>query len=166
MFLNTIGIYQNVYILLYFVIYNITIFSIFWIIFLFFKTPINSNFSFQFFANDIYFKTWLSLILLSLAGLPPLVGFFTKILLLSLIISTNFLLLFLFFFSILFVFLYFYIQNIKIIFSKPNKTSIISYHSFLHRNSFFLFFINLISFFLITNIFFLDDLVMIAFLII
>lgn len=165
LFLNTLGLYQNIYILIYFIIYNITVFSLFWVIFLFFKNPLNSNFSFQLFANDIYFKIWLSLILLSLAGLPPLLGFMTKILLISIIIPANSLLIFSFFLLFLFIFLYFYIQNVKIIFSEPNKTSIISSSSFLNRNSFFLFLINLICFLLLTNIFFFDDIVSIIFLV-
>jgi NADH:ubiquinone oxidoreductase subunit 2 (subunit N) len=51
--------------------------------------------------------------LFSMAGVPPFWGFFSKIFLFTLLANSNFFILFPFFFILLFIGLYFYIQNIR-----------------------------------------------------
>ena len=57
--------------------------------------------------------------LFSMAGVPPFWGFFSKIFLFTLLANSNFFILFPFFFILLFIGLYFYIQNIRFL----NSTS-------------------------------------------
>jgi NADH:ubiquinone oxidoreductase subunit 2 (subunit N) len=52
-----------------------------------------------------------------MAGVPPFLGFFSKILILILLINSNFFLFYTFFFGLLFFGLYFYLQNIRFLHS-------------------------------------------------
>lgn len=55
--------------------------------------------------------------LLSAAGVPPLMGFFSKLFVLQIILNTKFFLIYVLFFFNLLLGLYFYVQNIKYIHS-------------------------------------------------
>jgi NADH:ubiquinone oxidoreductase subunit 2 (subunit N) len=52
-----------------------------------------------------------------MAGVPPFLGFFSKILILILLVNSNFFLFYIFFFGLLFFGLYFYLQNIRFLHS-------------------------------------------------
>jgi NADH-quinone oxidoreductase subunit N len=52
-----------------------------------------------------------------MAGVPPFIGFFSKLFILTLITNNAFTLLYTFFFVLLFIGLFFYIQNIRFIHS-------------------------------------------------
>ena len=56
---------------------------------------------------NYYFSTVLAIVLFSMAGVPPFLGFFSKLLILILLINSNFFLFYLFFFGLLFFGLYF-----------------------------------------------------------
>jgi NADH-quinone oxidoreductase subunit N len=58
-----------------------------------------------------------------MAGVPPFLGFFTKLFLMLLLLNNSFFLLFYIFFILLFLGLYFYIQNIKFLHSSNLKNT-------------------------------------------
>jgi NADH:ubiquinone oxidoreductase subunit 2 (subunit N) len=90
------------------------------------------------------------LALLSLAGVPPLVGFVGKFLLLMVIMASNNYLMFIVIVSVNLFMLYFYIQNIRFVISKNNTTV-----NYIKNHSVYLDFklINIVSFVNILNIF-------------
>ena len=95
------------------VIYNITSFLMFATIMQLLNTNIKTLFSFSNLDTGNVFTKVLSLVILSLAGVPPLVGFFSKIFVFVLVSNSNLFILFPPFFILLFTGLYFYIQNLR-----------------------------------------------------
>jgi NADH-quinone oxidoreductase subunit N len=70
------------------------------------------------------------LILFSMAGVPPFIGFFSKLFILTLLTNNSFTLLYAFFFVILFIGLFFYIQNIRFIHTtNGNELNFVTLHS-------------------------------------
>lgn len=57
-----------------------------------------------------------------MAGVPPFIGFFSKLFIITLLINTNFFLLYFLFFVTLFIGLYFYVQNIRFLYSTNLQT--------------------------------------------
>lgn len=161
MFLNTASIESISYLIFYVISYNMTILSFFLLIIVSIGDQIKYNFALNSISNNIFNKIWISLILLSLAGLPPFIGFTSKILLISLIINFKSFLIFFFLFLFIILFLFFYIQNLKIIFSNSNSFQINNNFFMLNNNFNFINFINFISFLLIFNFFFIDDIFLI-----
>jgi NADH-quinone oxidoreductase subunit N len=66
-----------------------------------------------------FLKIFIISLLLSMGGLPPLAGFFAKLVIFFFLLQTNFLTIFLFF-SFNLVALFFYLQHIKFITQKKN----------------------------------------------
>jgi NADH-quinone oxidoreductase subunit N len=58
-----------------------------------------------------------------MAGVPPFIGFFSKLFILLLLLNNTFFILYFFFFVLIFLGLYFYIQNIKFLYSTNLQTS-------------------------------------------
>lgn len=162
MFLNPIVDSSLVYILIYIVTYNITIASLIWILIFAYGSDINSSFSFNQLSSSLVHKIWLSTVLLSLAGLPPFMGFTTKILVLSVFASSTSLSAFVLIFSIIMLFLFLYIKNIKTLFTESKPMPPITSSSFLNKNSFFSSVNSACSFFLLINIFVMDDVLSVA----
>lgn len=75
--------------------------------------------------NDLKFNAFslfvVTVTLFSMAGVPPFIGFFAKLLLLITTINSNFIFYFLFFFILLFLSLYFYLQNLRFLYSTGQK---------------------------------------------
>ena len=66
--------------------------------------------------------------LLSLAGVPPLIGFFAKIIILVVLLNSNFFFIYMFLFSLLLLGLYFYLQNLRYLFYNspaPNSLTVL-----------------------------------------
>ncbi len=105
--------YNLIVLYTYLFIYNMSIFIIFWTL----KQFINFNFKTIYSFNDLklnfFFVSLMSISLFSIAGVPPFIGFFSKILLLITLINSNFYFLFFLFFILLFFALYFYLQNLR-----------------------------------------------------
>ena len=78
---------------------------------------ISSNFKtlhfFSGFSLNPFYLFTVTVLLFSMAGVPPFVGFFSKLFLIILLTSSNFFLLYSIFFITLFLGLYFYVQNIR-----------------------------------------------------
>lgn len=100
----------------------------------------------------------ITFILFSMAGIPPFLGFFAKMLILVLLLNSNFFSLFIFFFVFLFLALYFYLQNLRFLYSSSKssfnnffiQTAVVS-HIFLFTGCF-------CSIFFLMSFFFVDDL--------
>jgi NADH-ubiquinone oxidoreductase chain 2 len=109
---------------------------------------------------NFYFVICLTIVLFSIAGVPPFIGFFSKILILISLINSNFFFFYIFFFGLLFFGLYFYLQNIRFLYStgigKINYSFIFNLRiaSIYYYISFF------ILFFLIFGFFFIEDLIL------
>jgi NADH:ubiquinone oxidoreductase subunit 2 (subunit N) len=94
-------------------VYNISLTILFWSI----LNLISSNFKtlhfFSGFSLNPFYLFTVTVLLFSMAGVPPFVGFFSKLFLIILLTSSNFFLLYSIFFITLFLGLYFYVQNIR-----------------------------------------------------
>jgi NADH:ubiquinone oxidoreductase subunit 2 (subunit N) len=109
------------YALVYMTIYNLTSFLLFTTILQLVNMNLKSLYTFSDLDASNFLTKILSLSVLSLAGVPPLVGFFSKIFVLVLILSSNFFVLYFPLFVLLFIGLYFYVQNLR--FLSANNTS-------------------------------------------
>ena len=142
--------------------YNMTLISIFYVFFSVinfnFKTLYAlSNFNFEFF--NLFF---LSLCLFSIAGVPPFLGFFSKIFIVNLLINFNFFLLYFVFFLLLMLGLYFYIQNIRFLHTTNTSTTFLQKSYFFTERvpSFYYIYLFFISLNLIGGFVVLDDLIL------
>ena len=146
----------------YMLIYNITSFLLFSTIMQVVNTDIKTLFSFANLGAINIFTKVISLTLLSLAGVPPLLGFFSKVFVFVLISNSNLSLLFLPFFILLFVGLYFYVQNLRFL-NTTSKSSIVYPSELLTRMNFTYFTFMLPSAFVIIFGFcYVDDLFILA----
>lgn len=94
-------------------IYNISLYIVFSTIFQFINSELKTLQSFSILGLINFFNKVLVIVFFSMAGVPPFWGFFSKIFIFTLLCNSNFYLLFPFFFLLLFIGLYFYIQNIR-----------------------------------------------------
>ena len=99
----------------YMVIYNFSLITLFWTLFNSVLTNFKTLQAFQGFTFNSFYLTTITLILFSMAGVPPFIGFFSKLFILTLLTNNAFTLLYTFFFVLLFIGLFFYIQNIRFI---------------------------------------------------
>ena len=104
---------NNIYLVVYMVIYNISLISLFWVFFSIILTKAKTLYTFSYFSYNPFYIFLISCLLFSMAGVPPFIGFFTKLFVMLLIINNNFFIFYFLFFILLFVGLYFYIQNIR-----------------------------------------------------
>ena len=161
MVLNNIFYNSNVFLYIYMFVYNTALTSLFFII----LSSVLSNFktlhSFSNFNFDSFYTLILSTCLFSLAGVPPFLGFFSKLFILNLVSNSNFMLFYYFLFFILFLSLYFYIQNLRFLHSTNFNHSTQTY-VFNENKCLFIHYFLLSSFiFLSSGFFLIDDLLLI-----
>ena len=98
-----------------------------------------------------------------MAGVPPFIGFFSKLFILTLLVNNAFVLLYLFFFVLLFIGLFFYIQNIRFLHS-TNSLSIIPVHMNAIEKTNLLYYYSTIVFLtlLLLGLLYIDDLLLIV----
>lgn len=108
---------SNVLLFTYMFIYNTSLVTLFWTLFSVVTTKFKTLHSFSGFSFNAFYLTLITILLFSMAGVPPFIGFFSKLFILTLITNNSFLLLYTIFFVVLFVGLYFYIQNIRFLHS-------------------------------------------------
>lgn len=145
---------------IYMFIYNLSLIIIFWTLHQFVSFNFKTLYSFTDLKFNYYFSTVLAIVLFSMAGVPPFLGFFSKLLILILLINSNFFLFYLFFFGLLFFGLYFYLQNIRFLYStgigKLNYANV----GFLRSTVLYYNLTIFVIFFLIFGFAFMDDLVL------
>ena len=108
---------SNILLFTYMFIYNTSLITLFWTLFSVVTTKFKTLQSFSGFSFNAFYLTLITILLFSMAGVPPFIGFFSKLFILSLITNNAFTLLYTLFFVVLFIGLYFYIQNIRFIHS-------------------------------------------------
>ena len=119
----------------------------------FFKTL----YSFNVFSFDGSYLFFITISLFSLAGVPPFMGFFSKVYLLNLLVDQSFFLLYTIFIILLIFGLYFYMQNLRFLHSTNLKGN---HKPFLRneRKSFsMVYYLILWSFLLINGVFLIED---------
>jgi len=151
---------SNVLLFSYMFIYNMTLILVFWIITSNLISTSKSLYSFSNFSFDSPHLLFLTVSLFSMAGVPPFIGFFSKIFILNLLLNSNLFLFYFIFFVLLFVGLYFYIQNMRFLHSSNLSHSTKPY-MLNERNSISLaYFAILIMYFLIFGISYIDDILL------
>lgn len=114
-----IAIYEFIQVLVlswsYMWIYNSSLYIIFFTFYQFKNADAKTLFSFLNLGATHFFTKIISISLFSMAGVPPFWGFFAKLFIFTLVRSSYFFSLYPFFFLILFIGLYFYIQNIRLL---------------------------------------------------
>jgi NADH:ubiquinone oxidoreductase subunit 2 (subunit N) len=98
--------------------------------------------SFSQFASNSYFTNSTALVLFSIAGIPPFIGFFSKLLILITLVTSYFFFFFLFFFTLLFFGLYFYLQNLRFLYSTVTLTIAYNYLFTVKYNTLFFLLLN------------------------
>lgn len=139
-------------------IYNLSLFVIFYTLFQFTSFDLKTLYSFSSLGVNNYFTRVIIISLFSMAGVPPFWGFFSKIFVFVLLCNSTFFTLFTFFFLLLFVGLYFYIQNIRFL----NTTAGADFNPIVEQNlrsvPLYYYFVTIFLFFTIFGFLFTEDL--------
>lgn len=141
----------------YLFIYNFSILTIIWKLFNLINSDFKTLYSFSDLKLNTFFLTILAVTLFSMAGVPPFIGFFSKILILLLLINSNFFLMYYFFFGLLFFGLYFYLQNIRFLFTTTNRQMTYAYEFNMRLSIGYYFYSSFFIFIICCGVFFIDD---------
>lgn len=141
-------------------VYNISLIIIFWTLFQFVSFNFKTIYSFSDLKFNFYFVTALSVTLFSIAGVPPFLGFFSKLLILIVLVNSGFFFFYIFFFGLLFFGLYFYLQNIRFLYSTGVSELNYSYNFNIRISSLYFYLSFFFIFFLIFGFSFMDDLIL------
>ncbi len=145
---------------IYMFIYNLSLIIIFWTLHQFVSFNFKTLYSFSDLKFNYYFTTILAIVLFSIAGVPPFLGFFSKILILILLVNSNFFLFYIFFFGLLFFGLYFYLQNIRFLYSTGIGKLNYSHVTHLRITSLYYYTTLFFSFFFVFGFAFMDVIVL------
>lgn len=141
----------------YMFVYNLALYLVFFSLFQFISFNFKTLHSFKNLNNNFINKV-ITISILSMAGVPPFIGFFSKVFLFILLVDSNFFVFFFFFFVLIFTGLYFYIQNIRLL-NGTGESNFPSQHVFnLRVSTVYYSTALLISFFLIFGFVFVEDL--------
>mgnify|MGYP004330976007 FL=1 len=113
--------------LTYLSVYNYTLMILFWVILSILVVKFKTLHAFNSLSFNSYSIFLVTVILFSISGVPPFAGFFTKLLIFVLNIANSFFLFYTLFFVIVFISLYFYIQNIRFLHSTNYQTTQVPY---------------------------------------
>lgn len=122
---------SNIMLFTYMFIYNTSLITLFWVLFSTVLTQFKTLHSFNSFSFNSFFLIAITILLFSMAGVPPFIGFFSKLFILTLLTNNAFFLLYAVFFVILFIGLYFYVQNIRFLHSTNQNE--LSYQYFIQN---------------------------------
>lgn len=154
-FLNTLILLWS-----YMLIYNLSLFLIFSTLFQFLHSEMKTLQSFNNISSNNFFNKTLVISLFSMAGVPPFWGFFSKLFIFTLLCNSNFFILFPLFFLILFMGLYFYMQNIRFL----NSTNHSNFYAISELNTrtvpLYYYVTLIILFFLVFGFIFTEDLIL------
>jgi len=142
----------------YVIIYNFSLIVFFWTLNQFINSNSKTLYAFADLKYNFFLVFVITILLLSMAGVPPFLGFFSKLLILVSLININFFLLYIFFFSLLFFGLYFYVQNIRFLYSSSSNSQLnYAFLPFIRLQLAYLYFTYSISFILIFGFYFFED---------
>ena len=117
-------------VIFYTLVYNFSLF----LFFLTIKQICLTNVTTLHFLSDLSsrndFKRSITVVLFSMAGIPPFLGFFTKLVIISTLTNSYLYFLYPLFFVLLFSSLYFYVQNIRLLMTQSTITS--HYQKYVH----------------------------------
>ena len=150
-----------IFVFTYLLIYNLTSFMFFTTFLQFVNTHLITFSSLNVLTQSNFLTKVLSLSLLSLAGVPPLLGFFSKIFVIILVANSHMFVLFPPFFTLLFTGLYFYIQNIRFLHSTTVSNLPFTTELSFRVSVVYVYVILLLTFTLIFGFCFIDDLILI-----
>ena len=111
----------------YLSVYNFTLAFLFWVMLSVLTLKLKTLYAFNNFSFSSYNIFLITVILFSVSGVPPFAGFFTKLLVFILNIANSFFLFYTLFFVIVFLSLYFYIQNILFLHSTNYQSNQVPY---------------------------------------
>ena len=140
---------------------NLSLFIIFYTLFQFTSFDLKTTHSLNDLGSNNYFSKVLIISLFSMAGVPPFWGFFSKIFIFTLLCNSHFFILFPFFFFILFLGLYFYIQNIRFLNATNGSNYQPSFEQGVRIVPIYYYTINLFLFFIIFGFMFTEDLLLV-----
>lgn len=120
---------SNIMLFTYMFIYNTSLITLFWVLFSTVLTQFKTLQSFNSFSFNSFFLITVTVLLFSMAGVPPFVGFFSKLFILTLLTNNSFFILYSVFFVVLFIGLYFYVQNIRFLHSTNHNNLSYQYMS-------------------------------------
>ena len=128
-----------------------------WTIFNVIATQFKTLHNFNGFSFNSYYILLLTVLLLSMAGVPPFIGFFSKLFIITLLTNNSFFILYAQFFVILFLGLYFYVQIVRFLHSTNQST--LNYAYLLNERQVLLFFYFSLTtlVFICGGLFFVDD---------
>lgn len=141
-------------------IYNLSLLVLFWTLQQFVSFNFKTLYSFSDLKFNSYFMISSSIILFSIAGVPPFIGFFSKLLILITLMNSNFFFFYIFFFGLLFFGLYFYLQNIRFLHSTGYGKLSYAFNLNLRVSSLYFYITFTILFFLVFGVFFMDDIIL------
>lgn len=144
----------------YMLIYNLSLLIIFWTFQQFISTSFKTIYSFNDFKLDFFFVTIITIILFSIAGVPPFIGFFSKIIILLLLANANFFFFYIFFFGLLFFGLYFYIQNIRFLYSTAKGKIDYAHLEFMRKTSIYFVYCTFFFFIIMFGLVWMDDIIL------
>lgn len=161
MVLNNLFYNSNLFLYIYMFIYNLTLISIFFVLMSSIISNVKTIYSFSNYSFDSFFLISLSISIFSLAGVPPFIGFFSKLFILNILSNSNLFILYFMLFIILLLGLYFYIQNLRFLHSTNQGYSSNSYLLNERKSVNVYYFLLLVIFFLSSGFFIIDDLILI-----
>jgi len=126
---------SNILLFTYMFIYNTSLITLFWVLFSTVLTQFKTLQSFNSFSFNSFFLISITILLFSMAGVPPFIGFFSKLFILTLLTNNSFFLLYSIFFIVLFIGLYFYVQNIRFLHSTNQNQLSYQYFNGIERSS-------------------------------
>ena len=153
---------SNILLFSYMFIYNTSLITLFWVLFTSVLTKFKTLQSFNGYSFNSFHLTSITILLFSMAGVPPFIGFFSKLFILTLLTNNSFFLLYSLFFVTLFIGLYFYVQNIRFLHStNPSELDYPTFGSIERLNPVFYYFTVNILLVIILGTVYVDDMVLI-----
>lgn len=156
-------VFSNVYlftlpiIFFYMFVYNLTFLGLFWVFVVFYNTTFKTLYSFNTFSFDSPFLLSLTIFLFSLAGVPPFIGFFSKVYLLNILVTNGFFTLYSLFVILLMLGLYFYVQNIRYLHTTNQQSNLKPYLVNTRKSVALSYYLILWTFILLNGILFVED---------
>ena len=122
LFISTLTVEHVINAYFYLTFYNISLVVLFWLFLSVQVRELQSLYSLSHFRFNHFYLTLLVITIFSIAGIPPFVGFFTKVLVVLTILQQHFILTYWLVTPLLLLSLYFYIQNIRFIYTSGSNS--------------------------------------------